>query len=281
MSQLSLHTFGRADVLLDGQPVKWGAESARELVFYLLAQPEGRSRSEIIDSLWREEDSARSSNRFRVALHRARTALGGPDAIQEAHGAYRLAPEVLRASDVYTLYAALAEAERSEGEARGQALDRAVAAYQGEFLPHLQADWVQVAREEYQSAYTRARLERSVLHCEHLHCARAVQDLAGALRADPYLGENHHQQLMTCLSVVQDKYAATEHYRRFLKFLRDELGDTPMPETVELAERIKAGESVCHRANRDSAQPQLCPLVSDGHCSGQFTRLLDRLPEER
>lgn len=274
MSQLTLHTFGRADVLLGGQSVRWGAESARELVFYLLAQPEGRSRSKIIDALWREEDSARSGNRFRVALHRARTALGGPEQIVEAHGVYRLAPEVLRASDVYALYAALSEAEHAEGEPRRQALDRAVAVYQGEFLPHEEAEWVQAAREEYQSAYTRARLERSVLHCEHLHCGRAVQDLAGALRADPYLGENHHQQLMTCLSVVEDKYAATEHYRRFLKFLRDELGDTPMPETVELAERIKAGEVICQRVGREAALPQHCPLASDGHCTAPYAALL-------
>ncbi|MBZ9713572.1 AfsR/SARP family transcriptional regulator [Deinococcus multiflagellatus] len=276
MTQLILRSLGRAEVLRGGQPVKWEAESARDLVFYLMAHPEGRTREDIISALWREDQTARSGNRFRVTLHRARAGLGAPGCITEAYGAYRLSDEVLRASDVFRLYAALAEAEHSEGEARFLALGRAIAEYGGDFLPHLQAEWVLPAREEHQAAYTRACLERSVLHCEHLHCELAVQDLVAALRRDPFLGENHHQKLMTCLSVVEDKYAATEHYRRFVRFLRDDLKDAPMPETVVLAERIKRGERLCEHGQK-AAAPLLrsCPLTSDGRCPGPYAELLN------
>ncbi|WP_216322123.1 AfsR/SARP family transcriptional regulator [Deinococcus aestuarii] len=275
MTGLRVRSLGAIEVARDGQPVRWGAGSARDLVFLLLARPEGLTRDEIIDALWHEDAGDRSGNRFRVALHRARTALGGPGSVVELHGAYHLSDGVLRSSDVFALYAALHEAEHSEGEARFRALSRAVETYGGDFLPHVQAEWARAAREEYRGVYTRARLERSLLHCEGLHCDLAVRDLALALRADPYIGENYHQKLMTCLSVVEGRYAATEHYRRFLRFLREDLGDTPMPETVALAQRLKAGEPICVRGHRD-ALPRFhtCPLTADGTCPGPYAELL-------
>ncbi|WP_052351797.1 AfsR/SARP family transcriptional regulator [Deinococcus pimensis] len=275
MSTLKLRTFGRAEATLDGRPVKWTAEGARDLVFLLLSRPDGLGRDEIIDVLWHEDPDARSGNRFRVTLHRARTALGRPDAVREDHGRYVLADDVLRASDVYALHAALEDAAHAEGDARYFALSRALEAYAGDFLPHVNADWVRSAREEHRAAYTRALIERSLLHCESMHCDLAVRDLVAALRADPYLGEDHHQKLMTCLTVVEDKYAATEHYRRFVKFLREDVGDTPMPETALLAERVKDGERICSRAGGHViAVTHNCPLTADGGCPGHFADLL-------
>jgi hypothetical protein len=51
--------------------------------------------------------------------------------------------------------------------------------------------------------------------------------------------------LMACLASVESKYAAVEHYRRFIKYLRSDLADTPMTETTALAERLKEGEFTC------------------------------------
>lgn len=213
-----------------------------------------------------------------MALHRARAALGGAHSVVEDGGRYRLADDVVRASDVFRMYEALDEADRG-GDARCLAPNRAIDAYGGDFLPHVRAEWAEAAREEHRAAYTRARLERSLLHCEHLHCDLAVRDLTAALRADPYIGENHHQKLMTCLTVVEDKYAATEHYRRFAKFLHEDLADTPMPETRELAERVKTGEPICVRgaAVVEAHAPtgtHRCPFTSDGQCSGPHARRL-------
>ena len=114
----------------------------------------------------------------------------------------------------------------------------------------------------------RAEIELSLLHRQRGDCQASVAALARALRRDPFIGENHHQKLMSCLSVVESKYAAIEHYRRFLAFLRDELDDTPMPETMLLAQRIKAGEEVCsHAVSRlEPPQPPPCLLTSIFRC---------------
>lgn len=243
---LRVHTLGRVEVLVDGHPTAWHAQTAEELFFYLLSYPEGRSKDEILEVLWGLDPNPAANNRFRVTLHRVRAALGYPEAILEDHHSYRLAPEVLEASDLYGFYRDIAEARRAGGQGeRLKAYRRAIRAYSGDYLPRLATNWVGQAREEHRAAYVRALLEVALVHLGQRDWHPAADFLRRAVYADPYIGENYHQQLMGCLSLLGDRYAAIEHYRRFVKFLRDELGDTPMPETRELAERIKAGEPVC------------------------------------
>ncbi len=281
MFDLRVVTFGQPRVLIDGQDVVWHASSARDLFFFLLSSPEGRSQGDIATALWPEEEgqSAASSNRFRVALHRMRAAFGDGEAVVREYDRYRLSREVLETSDVYALHAALRDADVAAGpEARRLALQRAVDSYGGEYLPDHRADWASAARAEHKASYVRATLELSMLHCEAAECDLAIRHLAQALRADPLIGENYHQDLMACLASVESKYAAVEHYRRFIKYLRDDLSDTPMPETAMLAGRLKAGELVCphqigahapctkHLAQRAA----LITLEPDGFTAGGF-----------
>ncbi|AWN24313.1 response regulator receiver protein [Deinococcus irradiatisoli] len=262
-----IRTFGRAEVLVDGAPANWASQGAQDLFFYLLSHPEGRSREEILEALWGLEADASSGNRFRVTLHRLRAALGDREAVGEAYGRYHLSPALFRASDVQALHAALHEADSAQDAAqRLRAYQRALSTYHGDYLPQLRSDWAQTAREEHQAAYVRACTELSLVYCEQRDCPAAVGALVRALKADPYIGEQYHQKLMTCLSVVESKYAAVEHYRRFIRFLRDHLADTPMAETAELAGRIKCGEQICARAPGPSA-------AQDSSCALRASRL--------
>lgn len=281
---LVVRTFGHGAVLIGDQEAQWHAASARELFFYLLSFPEGRTRSEILEDLWGLDDNSASANRFRVTVHRLRSALGRPDALGERFGRFHLSAEVFGATDVQTFYAALSAAEHAGTPQERLAAYRQVQAlYTGDYLPELQTGWAGQARAEHQAAYVRACIALSALCCETSACEDAVTALTVALKIDPFVGENHHQKLMTCLSVTQDQYVATEHYRRFIRFLRDDLGDTPMPETSALAERVKCGEHICERAL--SAEPHArhavpgplqghrCPFSGDGSCPSGLIEL--------
>ncbi|THF69177.1 response regulator receiver protein [Deinococcus sp. Arct2-2] len=244
MHDLDIRTFGQVRVTISGQDVVWQAASARNLLFFLLSFPEGRGRHDIALALWPDDDEASPvvSARFRVALHRLRAALGDIGSVIGERERYRLSPEVLAASDVHTLSAA----EHVQGaEPRQAALQQAVMAYRGEYLPDHRAEWAITAREQHKATYVRAALERAMQHCVASQCGLAIGHLAQALSTDPLIGENYHQDLMTCLANVESHYSAVEHYRRFIKFLRDDLSDTPMLETVTLAERLKAGDLIC------------------------------------
>ena len=249
MSTLNIVTLGQAHVTVDGQEIVWHAASARDLLFYLLSFPDGRSQRDVALALWPDEnnDNAASSNRFRVALHRLRAALGTTETVVKEYERYRLSPEVLAASDVAAMQSALHDAQiagtrsLSETQATREALQRAVDLYGGEYLPDMRADWSGAAREEYRASYVRATLELSRLHFENGEHDLATRHLAQALRSDPLIGENYHQDLMVRLASAESTYAAVEHYRRFVKYLRDDFSDTPMRETTALAERLKAG----------------------------------------
>ncbi|MFC4454007.1 AfsR/SARP family transcriptional regulator [Deinococcus sonorensis] len=259
--------FGRPEVRRGAQPVTWAAASAQELLYYLLSSPEGRTREQILEDLWGLNPGPASANRFRVTIHRLRTALADPASVTEQYGRYQLSAAVLQASDVHGFYAALHEAERAtDPSARLQGFQAAVDLYRGDYLPQVTAEWARQAREEHRAAYVHACTELFLTRCGAGDCPGAVVALQRALTADPYQGEQHHQKLMTCLSAVQDRYAAIEHYRRFLRFLHDDLHDTPMPDTVALAERIKAGERICQQ--REAPAPR-CPYSRDGQCAAR------------
>ncbi len=265
---IAVHSLGQAEVLVDGVAANWHAESAKELFFFLLSHPNGASKQDIFHRLWNLDVTPATNNRFRVAVH----ALGWPDAIVEEYGRYHLCKELLSSTDIHGLYTALQHASQTTNpNERLQAYQQALALYGGDYLPGESAEWVLEVREENRAAYVRAAIELSLIHCDHGSCKSAVAALVRALRADPFIGENYHQKLMACLSVVEGKYAAIEHYRRFLAFLRHELGDTAMGETHQLAERIKGGAVICQRieaAGGDMHLTNNCPLTADGACSG-------------
>jgi len=243
---LSLRTLGEAVVTLGGQPLAWSAQSAEELLWYLHAHPEGTYRAALLMDLWGLEDSPAAANRFRVALYRLRRTLGRPDAVTERRGRLLLHPDLVAASDTFILHDGLQAALLASTEVeREAALRRALSYADGEYLPQIQAHWVETARCHHRAARVEAYLALSKVHCARRECPLAVQALKSATEFDPLIGEDHHQRLMTCLAQTHGRFEAVEHYRRYRRYLREEVGDTPMPDTVSIAERLKAGELLC------------------------------------
>lgn len=243
LPELQVRTLGQVKVLVAGQPAEWHAQTAEELFFYLLSYPEGKSKAEILETLWGLDPDPVANNRFRVTIFRVRTALGNPEAVVEAHGRYHLAQTVLQSTDLYSFYQALSEGQHATCDsARLESYLKAIALYRGDYLPSFTNNWVSQAREEHRTAYVQALLEVALIHFDQEDWQATSDYLERALRADPYIGENYHQRLMWCLAAAGDRYGAIEHYRRFVKFLREELGDTPMPETQALAELIKQNQ---------------------------------------
>ncbi|UQN09476.1 bacterial transcriptional activator domain-containing protein [Deinococcus sp. QL22] len=243
---LRLQTLGQVGVWRGEMLLQWPARSAEELLWYLHAHPLGASRATMLSDLWAQEDTPAAANRFRVSLHRLRKTLGRTDAVTEQQGRYLLHPQVWAASDLAQMHRDLKEAHAApDPQEQAAALRRVIAGSEGDYLPHIRGDWVEEARQGHRAALLRARLALSALCCAQRECAAAVDLLMQAVQNDPLIGEDHHQRLMGCLTQTQGRFRAVEHYRRYRLYLRDEIGDTPMPDTVQLAERIKTGERPC------------------------------------
>ncbi|EYB69401.1 response regulator receiver/SARP domain-containing protein [Deinococcus phoenicis] len=242
-------------VTVNGQPLVWPARSAEDLLWYLHAHPGGAYRADLLADLWGLEDTPAAANRFRVALHRLRATLGRADAVSEVRGRYTLHPDLLAASDTAALQTALQAASLARTDAEREAvLRRALACVEGEYLPQVRSDWVEEARAGWRVARVRVYVALATLHCARRECPLATQALTRAVQADPLIGEDHHQRLMTCLAQTHGRFEAVEHYRRYRRYLREEVGDTPMPDTVAIAERLKAGELLCREAELERGQ---------------------------
>ena len=113
MQLLTIRTFGETDVRLDGRSVKWRSDSARMLFFYLLSHPHGRTREQIIETLWHTDPDFAASGRFRVVVYRLRAALQMRGAVLEDHSHYRLESEILAASDAQRFSDLLVQTEHS------------------------------------------------------------------------------------------------------------------------------------------------------------------------
>jgi|GEM_PF-1291182 len=287
MPALDISVLGQAQVLVDGKTAVWQAAGAIELFYFLLAHPEGRTKEDILAKLWNKEVDGASGNRFRVTMHRLRAALGGGErgagqkgagekgageSVLEVGGRFKLSQEVLASSDLYAMHRAFDRAEHATDDSeRRELLEGGIALYHGDFLPDLKVDWAVEAREEHRAAYVRAALELSLLYCDQTRCEAAVASLARALKADPFIGENYHQDLMTCMTVIEQKYGAVEHYRDFLRLLRDDLDDTPMLETVRLYDRIKGGQPLC--SHHIGGTGRCSHIGQDGGCGAELLTL--------
>jgi DNA-binding SARP family transcriptional activator len=83
------------EISVDGAvvpPDAWRSPEPRELLFYLLDHPAGRTREQIGRALWPGASPAQIKNSLHVALHQLRRVLGRPDWIVFEEGRYRLNP---------------------------------------------------------------------------------------------------------------------------------------------------------------------------------------------
>ncbi|GGJ52875.1 AfsR/SARP family transcriptional regulator [Deinococcus roseus] len=237
---LEVQTLGITRVLVNGNEPQWHAQGAREVFFYLLSHPAGRTRDQVVREVWNVEPGTLINTRFRVTVFRIRQALHAQDSVLEEHGVYHLNDLIVQVSDVQRFRAGLKDVRHhTDPGLQMQGLKDTLEHYQGLYLCELSSDWVLGIRADLQAKQARALLHLARLLCERLECKSSIAARQQALHADPYLGEHHHQDLMRCMSQMYSKFDAIEHYRRFVLLLKMEVQDTPMPETVQLAEDIK------------------------------------------
>ena len=100
----------RCDALVSS--TDWGSAKPRELLFYLLGHPQGRTKEQIGLALWPEASPAQLRNSFHVTLHHLRRALGDPAWIVFESERYRFDRSRAYDYDVERFESHLAEADR-------------------------------------------------------------------------------------------------------------------------------------------------------------------------
>lgn len=228
----------------------WGSAKPRELLFYLLAHPEGRTKEQIGVALWPEASPAQLRNSFHVALHHLRRALGGPEWIVFEDDRYRFNRELPYQYDVETFGSRLSDAYslgRADGADRCEvvnALQDAIDLYRGDFLEEtVFGDWHLEIQDELRRAFIDAILRLGDHLLEGGDYPKAAAAYRHALSRDR-LVEAAHRGLMIALARGGEPDRALAHYTLLEGLFREELDATPAPETRRLVDRLRRGEPV-------------------------------------
>jgi LuxR family maltose regulon positive regulatory protein len=238
--RLQIFTLGAARVLRDGQAIDkiaWQSAPAKELFFYFAIHPRAWRKEEVIASLWEDMPVAKANDVFHSSIYRIRRALF-PDCLVYHDGLYQLNGEAERWIDVDEFERLIGEAERAaDPSVAADLMRRGLELYQGDLLQEFYSDWCQSRREGLREKYLGALRGLAQHHARGGEYEPAIELCRSALKKDN-LREEIYRELMALYFQMGDRTAAIQTYRRCAQVLEDELGVTPMSETLALYDRI-------------------------------------------
>jgi len=222
-----------------GQPLR------SALLVYLAV--EGRTtRDRLLGTLWPEKDGAKARSALNSTLHELGKSLG--DRWRDGRGeVLQIAPSVsVDTSD----FVAAVEREDHEG-----ALDL----YEGAFLDgtHLASSpafeqWADQMRSYLASLHRRTRTEFVSTALADGNLAAALDAAQDWVELEPLEDEAHHR----CIELLARSGHAAQallHFEQYRQQLARELDLEPMPETIALVDRIRAGAVAVERPSRAAA----------------------------
>jgi predicted ATPase/DNA-binding SARP family transcriptional activator len=238
---LRIRALGEATVSRGDVPVTaadWGYAKPRELLFLLATSPP-MTRDQLGAALWPDQPGRQLGNSLHTALRGLRRALGGSDWVLYTDRRYSFNTSREYDCDVATFELALAEARKArDAEAALRDLQRALAAYGGDFLAGLAAgEWAQARRDELRRGFESALLAAGRLHAAAGRHQAAAAAFRRAIAHEP-LNETAHRELMDAWASLGETARAIQHYSELAELLADQVGVPPSAETTALYQRL-------------------------------------------
>lgn len=271
MSGLSIHLVGGFRVTIDGEEVPaaaWRGERSRSLLQYLATLPSGRAtREELMEALWGHLpiEQARGSlhvtiNRLRRALSSAAADRAGEQFVVATATGYQLAPGSW--VDVTALHQLLEQVRTLPLSERAPLLLEQPD-FQWVTLPELSvdqpfSDWAVAVRERVRADFVSLQILRADLLQSQGGLHAALDLLVGLLESEPVL-EAVTRQAMLIAHNLGNQVMALSLFDRCRRALAEELGVTPMPETLALHTRILGPAELPATAVQD-LQPANLPV---------------------
>jgi DNA-binding SARP family transcriptional activator len=219
---------------------------SRLLLAYLILNRDRLIHREIVcATLWPDEAEAVARKALRTALWRIRSALEGEGG-EGGHvyaDAYQLGfrGEWPVWIDLWAFDDAIAATDIKADDALlpadGAAMTAAAQLYRGDCAAGLHNDWLAVEQERLHNAYLTLVERLAAFHARRQSWLQAISWAERALALDP-LREHLHRAIMACHLSMGDRPSALRQYARCESALRNELGITPMAETVALREAL-------------------------------------------
>jgi DNA-binding SARP family transcriptional activator len=238
--RLTFQALGSNRVLVDGRQVTgadWQALVARDLLFCLLAHPDGLTKEAIGLIFWPESSPAQLKLQFKQTVYRLRRALG-QDVVLLDQDRYQFNRALDYECDVETFMEKLAQARAATdpGE-RAAAYRAAVDLYRGPYLPEVDGTWVCVEQERLWQAYVEAVLALAQFHLVAREYGVALDYCQRALDVDLCL-EEAHRLAMRAHAALGNRAGVARQYERCRQALQEELCAPLSPQTEALYDTL-------------------------------------------
>jgi predicted ATPase/DNA-binding SARP family transcriptional activator len=246
--RLRIFALGPARVEKDGVALDspdW-IQKSRELLYYLLSHPEGRTKEQIGLALLPEASTAQLRSSFHDTVYRLRRALGGKEWVAFEKRRYAFGRSLDYSYDVEPFEESFSEGRRLQTEAPDlavQHLQKAADLYGGDFLEDVaQGEWAFARQDELRRAYGESLLLLGGLLLAQGRHAEAAEAYRKATVHDRFL-EEAHRGLMRSQAALGERGRALRHYEELVVVLEEQLGASPAPETTTLYDSLRSGRS--------------------------------------
>ncbi|HEX6132402.1 MAG TPA: BTAD domain-containing putative transcriptional regulator [Longimicrobiales bacterium] len=239
-ADLDVRALGPLEVIVQGHRIgTWPYTKPKEMLVFLLLQPQGRTRAEIGEALWPGAGAAQVRNSFHVTMHHLRKTLGHADWIVLANERYRAAPEITVALDVTQFQQQAQAALALEPAAAMAALRDAMRLYRDHFLAgETAAPWRDEVQDRLRRMFCDVAMRLGALLQDAGDLDGAVAAYEAVLASEP-LHEEAHRAFLLAITRSGRRAHALRHIERFSALL-EELELEPEDETLALYERIRS-----------------------------------------
>jgi DNA-binding SARP family transcriptional activator len=237
---LTFKALGRVEVTVRGRVVtnkEWEAQVARDLLFCLLAHPNGLTNEQIGAIFWPDKSPARLNGQLKKTVYRLRRILG-KDTVPLDQDLYRFNQAVDYEYDVTVFEEKLKQARMADDPAEKMVAYQAVLdLYAGPYLPDVDAEWANLERERLRQAFLTAVLALAQLYFDERQYESAIDYGQRILAEDP-CHEQAHRLVMRAYAALDDLVAVTRQFERCQEILSEEVGMTVSPQTRALYKRL-------------------------------------------
>jgi DNA-binding SARP family transcriptional activator len=239
--RLTIYALGRVWVELDGEPVEapeWQSrQGVRDLLFLLLAHPEGLTKEQVGLTFWPDSSPSQLKLRFKNNIYRLRRALG-QDVILFDDGCYRFNWALDYEYDVEAFWRKMTQAQAATDPGEQAALyQQAIELYAGPYLPQVQRTWVLPERERLCHTYVEATLKLAEFCLETSESETALAYCRNVLAEDPSL-EGAHCLAMRAHAAIGNRAAIARQFELCRQALLQEIDASPSLQTRALYDTL-------------------------------------------
>jgi DNA-binding SARP family transcriptional activator len=272
MKTLSIQLLGTVDIRLGEQPVTgFVSNKAQALLLYLAVTQRPITRTALATLLWGDWGETAARRSLSKALSNLRQLVGDHLKIERHTVVFQA--ERAHWLDVATFEEILDSTEfaQPDGEMADravEALQKAVALYQGEFLAGFYVDnapdfevWARAERERLYHLYYKALIRLINLTERAADLSQAIGYTQQLLHLEP-TDEDAHRRLMALYMRNGQRSRALAQYKVCREILANELNVEPAAETSSLYRAIRQGDTAPHHTTFATAIDESATAIS-------------------